>query len=90
MDELIVVATATQTSNGTVVVKVGPGGGTKTSVHRKHYSDDAMKWRVTTGANKVSRTEDTGKRFDVWLSPGQSFEGVKVEWQDKAGKWHVH
>jgi hypothetical protein len=77
-------------SGGTVVVKVGPGGGQKTSVHRKHYSDEAQKWRVAGGAHKVSRTEQAGRRFDVWLSPGQTFEGVRVEWQDKAGKWHVH
>jgi len=73
-----------------VIVKVGPGGGQRTSVHRKHYSDDAVAWRVSQGAHKVSRSEAGGKRFDVWLSPGQSFEGVRVEWQDKAGKWHVH
>ncbi len=77
-------------SGGTVTVKIGPGGGQKTSVHRKHYSDDAVKWRVSAGAHKVSRTEEAGKRFDVWLAPGQSFEGVRVEWQDKSGTWHVH
>jgi hypothetical protein len=73
-----------------VIVTVGPGGGQKTSVHRKHYQDEAVKWRVTQGANKVSRTEQAGHRYDVWLTPGQSFEGVRVEWQDKAGKWHPH
>lgn len=77
-------------SGGKVVVKIGPGGGQKTAVHRKHYSNDAVKWRVSQGAGKVSRSEDRGPRFDVWLSPGQTFEGVRVEWQDKAGKWHVH
>ncbi|MBX3217199.1 MAG: hypothetical protein KF850_34535 [Labilithrix sp.] len=75
---------------GGPVVKIGPGGGDKTSVHRKHYSDDAQAWRIAAGAHKVSRTEQAGRRFDVWLSPGQSFEGVRVEWQDKAGTWHVH
>jgi hypothetical protein len=73
-----------------VVVKIGPGGGEKTSVHRKHYSNDATHWRVATGADKVSRTEESGHRFDVWLAPGQTFEGVRIEWQDKAGQWHVH
>jgi hypothetical protein len=77
-------------SGGKVTVKIGPGGGQKTAVHRKHYSNDAQKWRVSQGAGKVSRSEDRGQRFDVWLSPGQTFEGVRVEWQDKAGKWHVH
>jgi hypothetical protein len=77
-------------SGGNVVVQIGPGGGAKTSVHRKHYSDQAQAWRVTTGANKISRTEQRGQRFDVWLMPGQTFEGVRVEWQDKAGKWHPH
>jgi hypothetical protein len=75
---------------GKVIVTIGPAGGTKTSVHRKHYSDDAVAWRVSQGMGKVSRTEQAGKRFDVWLAPGQTFEGVRVEWQDKAGKWHVH
>jgi hypothetical protein len=77
-------------SGGPVVVKIGPGGGAKTSVHRKHYQDEAVAWRVTQGASKVSRTEQSGHRYDVWLTPGQSFEGVRVEWQDKAGKWHPH
>jgi hypothetical protein len=77
-------------SGGTVIVKIGPGGGQKTGVHRKHYSDEAVQWRIGAGAQKVSRTEQSGRRFDVWLSPGQTFEGVRVEWQDKAGKWHVH
>jgi hypothetical protein len=75
---------------GKIVVTVGPGGGAKTSVHRKHYQDEAVAWRVTQGNNKVSRTEQAGHRYDVWLAPGQSFEGVRVEWQDKAGKWHPH
>ncbi len=75
---------------GTVVVKVGPAGGAKTSVHRKHYTDEAQAWRVGAGNAKVSRTEQRGRRFDVWLAPGQTFEGVRVEWQDKAGKWHPH
>jgi hypothetical protein len=81
-------------SSGSVVVKIGPGpnGGQKTSLHRKHFSDDAVKWRVASGAQKVSRTEQQpgGKQYDVWLAPGNTFEGVKVEWKDKAGKWHVH
>ncbi len=80
----------TGSSGGTVLVKIGPGGGQKTSVHRKHYSDEAQHWRIAAGAHKVSRTEEQGHRFDVWLSPGQTFEGVRVEWQDRNGKWHVH
>lgn len=81
-------------SSSGVVVKVAPGpnGGQKTSLHRKHYSDEAVKWKVAAGARKVSRTEQAagGKQFDVWLQPGNTFEGVKVEWQDKSGHWHVH
>jgi hypothetical protein len=85
-----IVGSSGGSSGGKVIVQVGPGGGAKTSVHRKHYSDQAQAWRITTGTNKVSRTEQRGQRFDVWLMPGQSFEGVRVEWQDKAGKWHPH
>jgi hypothetical protein len=80
---------------GKVIVKTfpggpGTGGGQRTTVHRKHYSNDAVAWRVSGATNKISRTEDSGHRFDVWLNPGNTFEGVRVEWQDKAGKWHVH
>ena len=31
-----------------------------------------------------------GKRFDVWLAKGKTFQGVGVEWADKSGKWHAH
>ena len=80
---------------GKVIVKTfpggpGTGGGQRTTVHRKHYSNDAVAWRVSGATNKVSRTEDSGHRFDVWLNPGQTFEGVRVEWKDTNGKWHVH
>ncbi len=40
--------------------------------------------------NKVSRTEARGKKFEVWLKAPNNFEGVKVEWKDKSGKWHAH
>lgn len=73
-----------------VIVTTGPGGGGKTSVHRRHYQGEAVKWRVSTGGERVSRTEQRGHRYDVWLTPGKTFEGVRVEWQDKAGKWHPH
>lgn len=82
--------------SGTVIVKTFPGGGTgpgagaRTSVHRRHYHEDAVAWRVTAGTEKLARTEQRGSRYDVWLTPGKTFEGVKVEWQDKAGKWHPH
>src|SRR5262249_26366330 len=63
---------------GGVVVKVGKGptGGQKTSLHRKHFSDDAVKWKVAAGASKVSRTEQAagGKQFDVWLTPGNTLK----------------
>ena len=78
---------------GPVTVTIGPaGGGTgpKAGPHRKHYMDQAQAWRVSGGKQKVSRTEQSGHRYDVWLGAGQTFEGVRVEWQDSAGKWHVH
>lgn len=80
-------------AGGPVTVTIGPaGGGTgpKAGPHRKHYMDQAQAWRVVGGKQKVSRTEQSGHRYDVWLGAGQTFEGVRVEWQDSAGKWHVH
>ena len=70
-----------------------PGGGApgaKKAPHRRHYQADAVKWRVATGNEKVTRTEQRGRRFDVWLGKGKTFQGVGVEWQDKTGKWHAH
>ncbi len=70
-----------------------PGGAApnaKKAPHRRHYQADAVKWRVVSGNDKVTRTETRGKRFDVWLAKGKTFQGVGVEWQDKSGKWHAH
>lgn len=80
---------------GKVIVTMGgaPGGGApgaKKAPHRRHYQADAVKWRVATGNEKVTRTEQRGRRFDVWLGKGKTFQGVGVEWQDKTGKWHAH
>ncbi|AKV02715.1 hypothetical protein AKJ09_09378 [Labilithrix luteola] len=81
-----------------VVVTIGPAAGgadpegpnTKAGPHRRHDQPEARTWRVTTGADRVARTEQRPHRFDVWLATGKSFEGVRVEWEDAAGKWHVH
>jgi hypothetical protein len=77
-----------------VVTLGGAGGGggpaAKTGPHRRHYQAEAVKWRIATGNDRVSRTEARGKRFDVWLAKGRTFQGVGVEWQDSAGKWHAH
>jgi hypothetical protein len=80
---------------GKVIITMGgaPGGSgpaAKKAPHRRHYQADAVKWRVAAGNEKVTRTETRGKRFDVWLAKGKTFQGVGVEWQDKAGKWHAH
>jgi hypothetical protein len=80
---------------GKVIVTLGGAGGgggpaAKTGPHRRHYQAEAVKWRIASGNEKVSRTEARGKRFDVWLGPGRTFQGVGVDWQDKSGKWHAH
>ena len=80
---------------GKVIITMGgaPGGAAPTAKkapHRRHYQADAVKWRVVSGNDKVTRTETRGKRFDVWLAKGKTFQGVGVEWQDKTGKWHAH
>ena len=80
---------------GKVIITMGgaPGGAApsaKKAPHRRHYQADAVKWRVVSGNDRVTRTETRGKRFDVWLAKGKTFQGVGVEWQDKTGKWHAH
>ncbi len=68
----------------------GGGAAAKVGPHRRHYQADAVKWRVAAGFDRVALTEQRERRFDVWLGPGRTFEGVRVEWQDAAGKWHPH
>ena len=80
---------------GKIVVTMGgaPGGNSptaKSGPHRRHDQAEAVKWRITSGNEKVARTESRGKRFDVWLGANKTFNGVIVEWQDKSGKWHAH
>ncbi|MBX3185663.1 MAG: hypothetical protein KF819_01555 [Labilithrix sp.] len=80
---------------GKVIVTLGGAGGgngpaAKSGPHRRHYQADAVKWRIVAGNDRVSRTEQRGRRFDVWLGPGRTFQGVAVEWQDAGGKWHAH
>lgn len=68
----------------------GGTGGAKTGPHRRHYQAEAVKWRIVSGNEKVSRTEQRGRRYDVWLAPGKTFQGVGVQWQGSDGKWHTH
>jgi hypothetical protein len=80
---------------GKVTVTLGgaPGGQLATAKkgpHRRHFQSEAVKWRISGGNDRVTRSESRGGRFDVWLAPGRTFQGVGVEWQDKSGKWHAH
>lgn len=76
-------------AGGKVYVAPGPKGA-KGGTHRVHSQPTAKAWRVSTGAERVARAQRKGADFDVWLTPGQTFEGVVVEWRDKDGNWHVH
>src|SRR5690606_2983091 len=79
--------------DGKVVGVFGPAGGgsgAKVGPHRRHYHESAVAWRITAGNARVARTEQRGKRFDVWLGAGTTFEDVRVEWRDAAGRWHPH
>lgn len=80
--------------DGKVTVIVGPAGaatgGAKNGPHRRHDQREAIRWRIAAGYDRVSRTEQRERRFDVWLGPGRTFEGVRVEWQDASGKWRAH
>ena len=80
---------------GKVTVTFGGASGgqlatAKKGPHRRHFQGEAMKWRISAGNDRVTRSEARGHRFDVWLAPGKTFQGVGVEWQDKSGKWHAH
>jgi hypothetical protein len=80
---------------GKVTITYGgaPGGQLTTAKkgpHRRHFQAEAVKWRISAGNDRVTRSEARGRRFDVWLAPGRTFQGVGVEWQDKSGKWHAH
>jgi hypothetical protein len=80
------------TSKGKLTVAGGGKGklGKTPGRHRVYVAKDAVAWRVASGKEKVVRTLDEGHRFDAWVGEGASFEGVRVEYKDAAGKWHVH
>ena len=79
-------------SGGKEKVYLAPGtkGPGTDGNHRLHAKPGAVAWRVSEGADRVARAERKGSNFDVWLRPGQTFEGVVVEWKDKNGNWNVH
>jgi hypothetical protein len=69
----------------------GSGGGEKLLPHRTHFHPDAVKWRVTQGANLLhegSQPTGNGNTYDLTLKRGSSFQSVHVQWQDKSGVWH--
>jgi hypothetical protein len=70
----------------------GGGGNEKLLPHRAHFHPDAVHWKITQGQNLLApgqKTAGDGNSFDVFLQRGKSFEGVKVQWQDKNGNWHA-
>jgi len=73
-----------------ITISPAPGGGAQTGPHRRHDHPHAIAWRIVHGDERVSRTEEAGKRFDVYLNQGESFDGVEVEYQDADGDWHPH
>ncbi len=73
-----------------VTVSPRPGAATVAGPHRRHDHPQAVAWRIVAGEERVARTEEAGKRFDVQLHPGESFDGVDVEYQDADGDWHAH
>jgi len=59
--------------------------------HRSHFQPDAVRWRVAGGLDQLdpqSPHTGEGATFDVTLRSGGSFGSVKVQWQDKSGRWH--
>ena len=73
-----------------ITVSPRPGAATTAGPHRRHDHPQAVAWRIVAGEERVARTEEAGKRFDVMLHPGESFDGVEVEYQDADGDWHAH
>ncbi|WP_394842702.1 hypothetical protein LZC95_37220 [Pendulispora brunnea] len=69
----------------------GEGTDDKGLPHRSHFQPDAVHWRVSGGLDQLdpqSPRTGEGTTFDVTLRPGGSFGSVKVQWQDKNGRWH--
>jgi hypothetical protein len=73
-----------------VRVQIGAGGGSKAGPKRVHINQNALDWRISAGAAKMSRAVIRGTAYTVWLKSGASFDGVRVEWKDSGGNWHPH
>lgn len=57
---------------------------------REYFHNDAMQWRIIGGTGKIYDHSSAGSRFYVFLHPGENFDGVVVQWRDRAGNWHDH
>ena len=57
---------------------------------RSYYHADAVQWRIVGGTGKVRDYAGGGQNFRVYLRPGESFDGVRVQWRDRSGAWHDH
>ncbi|MCC7535520.1 MAG: hypothetical protein IT379_04880 [Deltaproteobacteria bacterium] len=68
----------------------GPEGAAISLPHREHYHPDAVQWRIVGGTSRVYDYSGTGPTFHVYLRPGETFDGVRVQWRDGAGGWHDH
>ncbi len=61
--------------------------------HRSDFHPDALRWKLISGADLLDPSSPAtaeGDTFEVTLKKGASFEKVRVQYQDKAGKWHTH
>lgn len=57
---------------------------------RVYFHAEAMQWRIVGGTGKVYDFSSAGSEFRVFLHPGEDFDGVVVQWRDRAGDWHDH
>jgi hypothetical protein len=90
------------TFGGTVLVIPGGGAGSGSGSgtpptppkpgqsHRAHFHPGAIAWRVQQGFQHVDSVQTEGRTYHVYLKPGATFEKVRVQWQDRNGRWHDH
>jgi hypothetical protein len=77
-------------SGGVVYWAPGEGGRAVQLPHRQYFHPDAQQWRIVGGTRKIYDYSGAGSNFSVFLRPGESFDGVRVQWRDGRGTWHDH
>jgi hypothetical protein len=57
---------------------------------RTYFHEGAVQWRILGDTGAVYHVATDGDRFRVYLQPGGTFSGLRVQWRGDDGDWRDH